>query len=100
MSKRAAPLSLALFLIHISMAAAATPAAVEGDWIGGFDAQDGTVFISARLERKGEALTGEIDLPVRGDRKIPLKNVSASDSGNAFTSTPNAQPERGRSASQ
>ena len=79
MSKRTASLSLALFLIHISMAAAATPAVIEGDWIGGFDAQDGTVFISAHLERKGETLTGEIDLPVRGDRKIPLKNLSAND---------------------
>ena len=41
-------------------------------------------FISARLERKGETLTGEIDLPVRGDRKIPLKNVSASDTRLSF----------------
>lgn len=78
MSKRTANLLLALFLIHTSWAAAATPAVIEGDWIGGFDAQDGTVFISAHLERKGETLTGEIDLPLRGDRKIPLKNLSAS----------------------
>jgi uncharacterized protein len=84
MSKRTAPLSLALFLIHSSIAAAATPAVVEGDWIGGFDAHDGTVFISARLERNGETLTGEVDLPLRGDRKIPLKNVSASDSRLSF----------------
>jgi pimeloyl-ACP methyl ester carboxylesterase len=84
MSRRTASISLALFLIHSSMAAAATPATVEGDWIGGFDAQDGTVFISARLERKGETLTGEIDLPVRGDRKIPLQNISANDSRLSF----------------
>jgi alpha-beta hydrolase superfamily lysophospholipase len=84
MSKRTPSLLLALFLIHTSTAAAATPATIEGDWIGGFDAQDGTVFISAHLERKGETLTGEIDLPLRGDRKIPLKNLSAKDSKLSF----------------
>ena len=84
MSKRTPSLLIALFLIHTSLAAAATPAVIEGDWIGGFDAQDGTVFISAHLERKGETLTGEIDLPLRGDRKIPLKNLSANDSKLSF----------------
>lgn len=84
MSKRTPSLFLALFLIHTSLAAAATPAVIEGDWIGGFDAQDGTVFISAHLERKGETLTGEIDLPLRGDRKIPLKNLSANDAKLSF----------------
>ncbi len=84
MSKRTTSLLLALFLMHTSWAAAATPAVIEGDWIGGFDAQDGTVFISAHLERKGETLTGEIDLPLRGDRKIPLKNLSANDSKLSF----------------
>lgn len=84
MSKRTPSLFLALFLIHTSLAAAATPAVIEGDWIGGFDAQDGTVFISAHLERKGETLTGEIDLPLRGDRKIPLKNLSANDARLSF----------------
>jgi pimeloyl-ACP methyl ester carboxylesterase len=84
MSKRTPSLLLALFLIHTSLAAAATPAVIEGDWIGGFDAQDGTVFISAHLERKGETLTGEIDLPLRGDRKIPLKNLSANASKLSF----------------
>jgi hypothetical protein len=58
MSKRTTSLLIALFLIHASLAAAATPAVIEGDWIGGFDAQDGTVFIAAHLERKGETLTG------------------------------------------
>lgn len=85
MSKRTTSLLLALFLIQTtSWAAAATPAVIEGDWIGGFDAQDGTVFISAHLERHGETLTGEIDLPLRGDRKIPLKNLSASETKLSF----------------
>src|SRR5262249_12191599 len=84
MSKRTSSFCIALLLIHASLVAAATPATVEGDWIGGFDAQDGTVFIAAHLERKGETLTGEIDLPLRGDRKIPLKNVSAKDSKLSF----------------
>jgi uncharacterized protein len=84
MSKRTLPLSLALFLMHCSMAAAATPAAIEGEWIGGFDAQEGTVFIAARLERNGDTLTGEVDLPLRGDRNVPLKNVSAKDSRLSF----------------
>jgi uncharacterized protein len=93
MSRRIVPLSVALFLMRASIGAAATPAPIEGDWIGGFDGRDGTVFISAHFEmragQKGESpsgpiLSGEIDLPLRGDRQVPLKNISASDSRVSF----------------
>jgi uncharacterized protein len=84
MSTRTVGLALALFLIRASSDAAATPAPVEGDWIGGFDGQDGTVFISAHFEPQGDALTGRIDLPLRGDHQIPLKNISARDTKLSF----------------
>jgi uncharacterized protein len=89
MSRRTVPLSLALFLMRASIGAAATPAPIEGNWIGGFDGHDGTVFISAHFEVKGDAqhrqaLSGQIDLPLRGDRHVPLQNISASDSKLSF----------------
>lgn len=55
------------------------PVAVEGDWIGGFDSQAGTVYVSARFEPGEEGkLGGRIDLPLRGDMNIPLSHVSTS----------------------
>lgn len=89
MSRRIVPVSVALFLMRASIGAAATPAPIEGDWIGGFDGRDGTVFISAHFEmksdaQKGEMLSGQIDLPLRGDHQVPLQNISASDSKVSF----------------
>jgi pimeloyl-ACP methyl ester carboxylesterase len=87
MSTRTIGFAIALFLIRASSDAAATPGSVEGDWIGGFDGQDGTVYISAHFEPKGEggeALSGRIDLPLRGDHQIALKNVTARDSKLSF----------------
>lgn len=84
MSRRIISLPLALFLIRASIATAAPPTAIEGDWIGGFDGQDGAVFIAARFTPEGETLRGEVDLPLRGDHKVPLAHVAASDSKLSF----------------
>jgi uncharacterized protein len=83
MRTRSVRITLALVLIHASTATAAPPT-IEGNWIGGFEGEDGTVFISAHFAPDGKALTGKIDLPLRGDHAVPLKNVSASDSKLTF----------------
>lgn len=93
MRTRVIALALASTVSLVSSGAAAVidpvapvePVAVEGDWIGGFDSQAGTVYVSARFEPQEEGkLGGRIDLPLRGDLNIPLTHVSASAGSLAF----------------
>jgi pimeloyl-ACP methyl ester carboxylesterase len=60
------------------------PAPVEGDWIGGFESPDGTIYVAAHFEPHDGRLAGHVDLPLRGDMHIPLASVSASEQRLSF----------------
>lgn len=58
-----------------STIASADDGTLEGRWIGGFENRNVTVVLDATFRREAE-LTGEVDLPQRGESGVPLKNVS------------------------
>lgn len=57
---------------------------VDGDWIGGFEGRDGTVFMSAHFTAEGERINGRLDLPTRGDVNVTIGRVEATGSGLTF----------------
>jgi uncharacterized protein len=57
---------------------------VDGDWIGGFEGRDGTVFMSAHFMAEGEKINGRLDLPTRGDVNVTIDRVDATDRGLSF----------------
>jgi hypothetical protein len=60
------------------------PEWAEGQWIGGFDGADGTVYVSAQIEGEGEALTGSLEIPHQGDGAVKLDAVKATGSSLKF----------------
>jgi uncharacterized protein len=72
---------LAIVLGTAARAAAVEPGWAEGQWIGGFEGVDGTVYVSAQIEAetlaKAGALTGSLELPLQGDGAVRLEGVKA-----------------------
>jgi dienelactone hydrolase len=68
---------VAVVLGTASRAAAVEPEWVEGQWIGGFDGVDGTVYLSAQVEAEAGVLTGSLELPLQGDGAVRLDKVKA-----------------------
>ena len=60
------------------------PPWVDGDWIGGFEGRDGTVFMSAHFSAEGEQINGRLDLPTRGDVNVSIGHIDATDQGLSF----------------
>ena len=56
----------------------------EGQWIGGFDGVDGTVYVSAQLDVEGEQLTGSLELPLQSEGAVKLDAVKATESSLRF----------------
>ena len=56
---------------------AAQESQFDGEWIGGFRAQDRWVFVKARFGGTDRTLAGRVDIPTIGDRGVLLRNVSA-----------------------
>ena len=69
---------LAVVLGTATRAAAVEPEWAEGQWIGGFEGVDGTVYVSAQVEDRGRGgLTGSLELPLQGDGAVRLEKVKA-----------------------
>ena len=68
---------LAAVLGTASRAAADEPGWAEGQWIGGFEGVDGTVYVSAQVEAEAGVLTGSLELPLQGDGAVKLDAVKA-----------------------
>ena len=68
---------LTIVLGTASRAAAVEPDWAEGQWIGGFEGVDGTVYISAQVEAEGGILTGSLELPLQGDGAVKLDQVKS-----------------------
>jgi len=58
-------------------ASAMEPDWAEGEWIGGFDGQDGTIYVTAQIEASGSGLTGHLELPLASDGAVALEDVKA-----------------------
>jgi len=67
----------ALVLGTASRAAAVDPDWVEGQWIGGFEGVDGTVYITADVDAGEGELTGSLELPLQSDGAVRLEKVKA-----------------------
>ncbi|HEY8551101.1 MAG TPA: hypothetical protein VIL35_14185, partial [Vicinamibacterales bacterium] len=76
-------LALATVLVRPAAVAAADDW-LTGEWIGGFGAADGTVYLSARFTEAGGQLTGTIDVPQRGELNVPLERVKPGERSVAF----------------
>ena len=70
-------ISFAAVLATASRAAADEPGWAEGQWIGGFEGVDGTVYVSAQVEAEAGVLTGSMELPLQGDGAVKLDAVKA-----------------------
>jgi dienelactone hydrolase len=70
-------IGLALVLGSAAQAAAVEPGWAEGQWIGGFEGVDGTVYISAQVEADAGALVGSLELPLQSDGAVRLDTVKA-----------------------
>jgi hypothetical protein len=75
--RTAVAICLAALLGTASRAAAVEPGWVEGQWIGGFEGVDGTVYVSADVEDEAGVLTGSLELPLQGDGAVKLEQVKA-----------------------
>jgi dienelactone hydrolase len=64
-------------LLGITSRAAGEPGWAEGQWIGGFEGVDGTVYVSAQVDADAGALTGSLELPLQGDGAVRLEKVKA-----------------------
>ena len=54
-------------------AAAVEPDWAEGEWIGGFEGVDGTVYMTAQLDAADDGeLTGSLELPLQSDGAVKL----------------------------
>ena len=60
------------------------PEWAEGQWIGGFEGVDGTVYVSAKLEAEGTGLTGHLELPLQSEGAVRLDSVKATESSLRF----------------
>src|SRR5829696_6484185 len=84
----AVPIVLAIVLGTATRAAAVEPGWAEGQWIGGFEGVDGTVYVTAQIEAEIEAeargLTGSLELPLQGDGAVRLEGVKATADGLHF----------------
>jgi dipeptidyl aminopeptidase/acylaminoacyl peptidase len=67
----------AVVLGTATRAAADEPGWAEGQWIGGFEGVDGTVYVSAEVDGEAGALTGSLELPLQGDGAVKLEQVKA-----------------------
>lgn len=78
---RRAGTGVAIFLAAVlgtaARAAAVEPGWAEGQWIGGFDGVDGTVYVSAQVEADAGVLTGSLELPLQGEGAVRLEGVKA-----------------------
>src|SRR5689334_305300 len=82
-----ARLALATILTSVtalSTYAIAAPTEIEGDWIGGFQAADGPIFITAHFDAHGDALSGLLGIPTRDDRRIELQHITADSNNLSF----------------
>jgi dienelactone hydrolase len=68
---------LAVVLGNATRADAVEPEWVEGQWIGGFEGVDGTVYVSAHVDAGERSLTGSLELPLQGDGAVRLEKVKA-----------------------
>jgi dienelactone hydrolase len=68
---------LALVLGTVARAEGGEPEWAEGQWIGGFEGVDGTVYVTAQVEAEAGALTGSLELPLQGDGAVRLEKVKA-----------------------
>jgi uncharacterized protein len=60
------------------------PEWAEGQWIGGFEGLDGTVYMSAQLEAEATGLTGRLELPLQSEGAVKLDAVKATESSLRF----------------
>lgn len=65
---------LALTLLTLTVPAGA--AGLDGEWMGGFENGREWVFVTVSLGGEDTAPAGRIDLPLRGERRILLRNVT------------------------
>lgn len=65
-------------------ASAVEPGWAEGQWIGGFDGEDGTIYVTAQIEADGNGLTGHLELPLQSDGAVQLEGVKANDTSLRF----------------
>ncbi|MEO5823200.1 MAG: hypothetical protein ABIT71_22070, partial [Vicinamibacteraceae bacterium] len=70
-------IALAVVLGSVTRAAAVEPGWAEGQWIGGFEGVDGTVYVEAQVEADAGALIGSLELPLQGDGAVRLEQVRA-----------------------
>jgi dienelactone hydrolase len=70
-------IALAAVLGAANQAAAVEPGWAEGEWMGGFEGLDGTVYVQARVEADGSGLTGSLELPLQSDGAVKLDAVKA-----------------------
>ena len=77
-------ISFAAVLGAAPRAAAGEPGWAEGQWIGGFEGVDGTVYVSAQVEAEAGVLTGSLELPLQGDGAVKLDAVRATADGLRF----------------
>jgi dienelactone hydrolase len=68
---------LALVLGGASRAVAVEPGWAEGQWIGGFEGVDGTVYVEAQVEAGGGGLVGSLSLPLQSEGAVKLDDVKA-----------------------
>ena len=67
-----------------SPAFAVEPEWAEGEWIGGFEGTDGTVYVSARIEAGPSGLAGSLELPLQSDGAVKLDDLKSTDAGLRF----------------
>jgi len=77
------------WLAWASSQAVAAPVNLDGDWIGGFETHDGTVFVSAHFDVRGDAqsgqtLSGQMAIPTRDDQRVELQHLKANESRVSF----------------
>jgi dienelactone hydrolase len=63
---------------------AVEPGWAEGEWIGGFEGLDGTVYVQAHVEADDKGLVGSLELPLQSDGAVRLDAVKATDDALRF----------------
>jgi dienelactone hydrolase len=72
------------FVVGAAGRASAEPGWAEGQWIGGFEGEGGTIYVTAQIEADGNGLTGHLELPLQSDGAAMLEGVKASDTSLHF----------------
>jgi hypothetical protein len=76
--------AVAMLVGGATRAAAVEPEWAEGEWIGGFEGTEGTVYISAHIEAVSAGLAGSLELPLQSDGAVKLDAVKSTESGLRF----------------